>query len=155
MGTGKIRLLIVALVALVAAVVMPSCSHRDKDRESVEAIAERIWNLSQFRPDGFTIDVRTMEMPTEGIAVAYAATQGCHSREGLVAVVQHALNHDGYVGGWYDSQSGLFYFDSTRLFPEDQLDEPLQFASANGQLAVYIISTGEEIRLDQQMLAAA
>ena len=59
------------------------------------------------------------------------------------------------MGGWYDSQSGLYYFDSTRLFPEEQLDEALQFAQENGQLAVYVLSTGEEIRLDQQMPAAA
>ena len=159
MGAGKIRsycisLIVIALATFVA-VDFSSCSHGGKGHESAEAIAERIWNLSQFRPEGFTIDVRTMEMPTEGVAVAYAATQACHSREGLVAVVQHALEHDGYVGGWYDSVSGLYYFDSTRLFPEDQLDEALQFARANGQLAVYLLSTGEEIRLDQQLPAAA
>ena len=116
-----IPLIIILQIALVAAVLLSSCNHKGNKQESPEAIAERIWNLSQFRPDGFTVDIRTMEAPTEGIAVAYAATQGCHSREGLVAVVKHALEHDGYVGGWYDSGSGLYYFDSTRLFPEDQL----------------------------------
>ena len=124
-----IPLIFILQVAIVAAFALSSCSHhKGNEQESPEAIAERIWNLSQFRPDGFTIDIRTIEAPTEGIAVAYAATQGCHSREGLVAVVKHALEHDGYVGGWYDSESGLYYFDSTRLFPEDQRDEALQFA---------------------------
>lgn len=150
-----IPLIIIAQIAIVVALAFSSCSHRSNEQESAEAIAERIWNLSQFRPDGFTVDVRTMEMPSEGIAVAYAATQGCHSRDGLVAVVRHALEHDGYVGGWYDSESGLYYFDSTRLFPEDQLEEALQFARDNGQLAVYVLSTGEEIRLDQQIPIAA
>lgn len=148
-----IKILIICLIIL--NVVTSSCGHRGNEQASAEAIAERVWSLSQFRPDGFTVDIRTMEVPTEGIAVAYAATQGCHSREGLVAVVKHALEHDGYVGGWYDSESGLYYFDSTRLFPEDQLDEALQFARDNAQLAVYVLSTGEEIRLDQQIPAAA
>ena len=145
-------------MAIVVATVFVSCCNKNEKnnvQESPEAIAERIWNLSQFRPDGFTVDVRTMEMPTEGIAVAYAATQGCHSREDLTRVVRHALEHGSYVGGWYDSESGLYFFDSTRLFPEDQLDEALQFARENGQLAVYVLSTGEEIRLDQQIPAAA
>ena len=150
-----IPLIIILQIALVAVVLFSSCSHKGNKQESPETIAEQVWSLSQFRPDGFTIDIRTMQAPTEGIAVAYAATQGCHSREGLEAVVKHALEHDGYVGGWYDSQSGLYYFDSTRLFPEEQLDEALQFAQENGQLAVYVLSTGEEIRLDQQMPAAA
>lgn len=150
-----IPLIIILQVVLVAIVALLPCEHKDNEQASTEALAERVWNLSQFRPDGFTIDIRTMQAPTEGIAVAYAATQGCHSREGLEAVVKHALEHDGYVGGWYDSQSGLYYFDSTRLFPEEQLDEALLFAQENGQLAVYVLSTGEEIRLDQQMPAAA
>lgn len=149
------KLLFWLLTVTVVASFFVSCGNRGNVKESPEAIAERVWNLSQFRPDGFTVDVRTMEMPTEGIAVAYAATQGCHSREGLVAVVKHALEHNGYVGGWYDSVSGLYYFDSTRLFPEEQHDEALQFARDNGQLAVYVLSTGEEIRLDQQIPIAA
>ena len=150
-----IPLIIIVQVAVAFAVLFSSCNHKGTGQESAEVIAERIWNLSQFRPDGFTVNVRTMEMPTEGIAVAYAATQGSHSREGLPAVVKHALDHDGYVGGWYDSETGLYYFDSTRLFPEDQLEEALQFARDNGQLAVYVLSTGEEIRLEQQIPIAA
>lgn len=69
-----------------------------------------------------------MTMPTTGIAVSYAATQNSHSRESLTFVVEHALNHDGYVGGWLDSE--------------------------NGQKAVYIISTGEEILVEEIRMAA-
>ena len=51
-----------------------------------------------------------------------------HSRESLTFVVEHALNHDGYVGGWLDSE--------------------------NGQKAVYIISTGKEILVEEIRMAA-
>lgn len=68
-----------------------------------------------------------MSMPTKGIAVSYAATQNSHSRESLTFVVEHALNHDGYVGRWLDSE--------------------------NGQKAVYIISTGEEILVEEIRMA--
>ena len=88
-----------------------------------------------------------MEAPTEGISVAYAATQDCHSKEGLEYVVSHSLEHDGYVGGWLDTADSLYYFDSVRIFPESQRDSALSFARRNGQIAVYILSTGEEIRL--------
>jgi len=116
-------LIIVAVAAGVVAGIFVLRGQTDEGADSAEAIAERLWNFSQFRPEGFTVDVRTMEQPDEGIAVAYAATQGCHSRESLVFVVTHALQHDGYVGGWLDRDSGLYYFDSTRLFPENQLEE--------------------------------
>ena len=43
------------------------------------------------------------------------------SREQLDRVVEHAIRHDGYVGGWRNGDNGLYYFDSTRLFPEDAL----------------------------------
>lgn len=95
-----------------------------------------------------------MTMPTKGIAVSYAATQNSHSRESLTFVVEHALNYDGYVGGWLDSESGLYYFDNTKIFPEDQLEEALKFARENGQKAVYIISTGEEILVEEIRMAA-
>lgn len=147
-----LRLWLVAIV--MGASVFASCGNKDNKDDSVEAIVERVWQFSQSHPDGFTVDVRTMAEPTEGIAVSYAATQGSHSKESLTFVVTHALEHDGYVGGWLDSESGLYYFDSTKLFPEDQLDEALEFARQNGQQAVYVISTGEEIRVTKMRVAA-
>lgn len=127
-----------------------SCSkdnRSDQTRES-KAIADRVWEFSQDHPDGFTLDIRTWTEPSEGIAVSYAATQNSHSRESLEKVVTHALAHEGYVGGWLDIETGLYYFDSTRLFPEDSLDAAIQFGKANGQLSVYILSSGLDIPLD-------
>ena len=157
----KYRFCFVTFIAVVSfcAGVLMSCDKNKDDaqetkKDSVEAIAERVWNFSQSHPDGFTVEVRTMKEPDEGIAVSYAATQGSHSRESLVFVVTHALEHDGYVGGWLDTETGLYYFDSTRLFPEDQREAALQFARENGQTAVYVISTGEEIRVEESKVAA-
>lgn len=114
----------------------------------VAALADRVWAYGQAHPDGFTLDLRTMAEPTEGIAVAHAATQGCHSRGDLERVVEHALAHDGYAGGWYNPENGLYYFDSTRLFPEDRLEDALRFGRENGQYSVYVLSTGAEIAVD-------
>jgi hypothetical protein len=118
------------------------------ERTDAAAIADRVWAFGQAHPDGFTIDVRTMAEPSEGIAVSYAATQGSHSREALGRVVDHALRHDGYAGGWYNPENGLYYFDSTRLFPEDRLEDALRFGRENGQHEVYILSTGTEVPVD-------
>lgn len=143
------------LVAIVTGTLaLTSCGKKGNTQDSIEAIVERVWEFGQSHPDGFTVDVRTMTEPTEGIAVSYAATQGSHSRESLTFVVTHALEHDGYVGGWLDTESGLYDYDSTRLFPEDQLEEALEFARQNGQQVIYVISTGEEIRIDKILMAA-
>ena len=83
----------------------------------------------------------------EGIAVSYSATQGSHSRKKLNRVVRHALHHDGYVGGWLDAADSLYYFDSTRLFPEDSLDAAIKFGAKNKQKAIYSIKEGKEIKL--------
>lgn len=66
------------------------------------SLSDKVWAFSQSHPDGFTIDVRTMTEPSEGIAVSYAATQDSHSRHQLGKVVNHALQQDGYVGGWFN-----------------------------------------------------
>lgn len=138
------------VVIVIGTLTLVSCD----PKENVNSMVEKAWTFSQSHPDGFTVDVRTMTTPTKGIAVSYAATQDSHSRESLTFVVEHALNHDGYVGGWLDSESGLYYFDSTKIFPEDQLEEALEFARENGQKAVYIISTGKEILVEEIRMAA-
>lgn len=133
---------VVVLLALGAA--LAACGPA---RGSVASLADQLWEYSLDHPDGFTLEIGSMTEAAEGIAVAYAATQGSHSRNSLPSVIRHAYRHDGYIGGWLDTGSGLYYFDSVRLFPENQLQEALTFAYLNGQLAVYILSTGEEISL--------
>lgn len=113
----------------------------------IETLSDKIWNYSQSHPDGFTLDVRTITEPTEGIAVSYYTTQGCHSRKNLNRVVRHAIRHDGYVGGWLDTADSLYYFDSTRLFPEDSLEDAIKFGLKNRQKAIFSIEEKREIRI--------
>jgi hypothetical protein len=108
-------------------------------------LADAVWEFGQSHPEGFTLNIRKMTEPEEGIAVSYAATQRSHSRKQLENVVWHSLRHDGYVGGWRDKESGLYSFDSTRLYPEDELKEAIEFGAVNGQRYVYILSTGTSI----------
>ena len=139
----------VVLSLFCSTTVLSACSNDDSPVDNrVSAIADQIWEYGQTHPDGFTLDIRTMTEPTEGIAVSYAATQDSHSRDQLKYVVSHALSHDGYVGGWLSDEEGLYYFDSTCVFPEDQLEEALEFGKRNGQYSVYILSTGTEVVID-------
>ena len=139
---------------VVLGLLLTSCYHNSKliSYDQAERAANKVWSYSQRHPDGFTVSVATMTEPTEGIAVAYAATQGCHSRETLNYVVTHAMTHSGFVGGWLDTTDSLYYFDSSRIFPEDSLEAAKKFGIENGQKAIYIISEGTEIRLDEQEL---
>lgn len=142
--------LLIALIAVCGTVCTTSCSSSNNTPKgnNVSAIADKIWDFSQTHPDGFTIDARTLTEPSEGIAVSYAATQNSHAREQLDKVVEHALQHDGYVGGWYNSENNIYYFDSSKLFPENSLKEALQFGSDNGQHSVFIISLYTDVPLD-------
>ena len=117
-------------------------------QEAATATADWVWAYSQAHPDGFTVDIRDRKVPTEGISVAYAVTQDRHSKEDLGDVVSHALAHDGYVGGWWNSEDSLYYFDSVRILPESATGEAVSFALENEQLAFYVLSTGEEVRID-------
>ena len=127
------------IILQVALFVFTSC------RSRVSAISDQVWAYSQSHPDGFTLDIRTMQEPKEGVAVSYEATQGSHSRKQLSRVVKHALGHNGLVGGWLDTADGSYYFDSSRLFPEDSLEAAILFGKSNGQKSVYVLSSGTEI----------
>ena len=141
------------LIAQIALLLFCSCktasisaSPSSKIEQSdVSQIADKIWTFSQSHPNGFTLDLRTMTEPKEGIAVSYAATQNSHSRNQLDKVINHALQNGGYVGGWYNKENGLYYFDSTRLFPEDSIQAAFQFGKENGQQSVFVLSTATEI----------
>jgi hypothetical protein len=145
----KARFLILLLAILLCYILQTSCTTNSNlvQKGEVEALSEKIWTYSHSHPDGFTIDIRTMTESIEGIAVAYSATQGSHSRKKLNRVVRHALHHDGYVGGWLDTADSLYYFDSSRIFPEDSLDAAIKFGAKNKQKAIYSIKEGKEIKL--------
>lgn len=142
-----------AAILICSTPVFTACSSDDNQevQNDVSAIADKVWAFAQSHPDGFTIDVKTMTEPTKGIAVSYAATQNSHSRDQLDKVVSHALQHEGYVGGWLSSENGLYYFDSTRLFPEDQLEEAVLFGKENGQYSVFILSTFTEVVIEEYL----
>lgn len=120
------------------------------EQADVSVIADKVWDYAGNHPKSFTLNIRTMTEPKGGIAVSYAATQNSHSREQLGKVVAHALQNDGYVGGWYNDEDSLYYFDSSRLFPENALDEALLFGKKNGQQAVFVLSSSKEIPVAQE-----
>ena len=137
-------------VAMLCGILLTSCF---KNREVVkyyyvDDLSKQVWTYSLSHPDGFTIDLNTMTTPTNGIVVAYSATQGCHSREQLNYVISHAMTHDRIVGGWLDVTDSLYYFDSSRIFPEDSIEAAKKFGIENDQIAIFLISEGKEIRLE-------
>ena len=142
---------LIAVLAICGTASFASCSSNEDnatEQSNITDIADKVWAFSQAHPDGFTLDIRTMTEPTEGIAVSYAATQNSHSRDQLDMVVSHALQHEGYVGGWLNGEDGLYYFDSTKLFPEDDLKGALQFGKENDQYSIFILSTYTDVPLD-------
>ena len=134
------RVAIVPLILIAQLVFLCSCR--------TASLADKVWAFSQNHPEGFTLDVRTMTEPSEGVAVSYAATQNHHTRNQLSKVVSLALQQDGYVGGWYNHENGLYYFDSTKLFPENALKDAIKFGKENGQHTVFMLSTSTNIPFD-------
>jgi len=152
MKKNILRANVLTTVLLVCTLLLSSCYSHSKlvGGRSVKAVADSVWVYSIQHPGGFTMNLATMTEPSEGVVVAYAATQGCHSRKQLGRVVRHAIRHDGYVGGWLDTTDSLYYFDSSRLFPEDSLAAAIRFGIENGQIAIFILSEGREVRLEKK-----
>lgn len=135
------------ILLLLAFLLVFSCGTLRRAPRQDLTLADSLWSYSQAHPDGFTLYLASWTEPAAGISVAYEDTQNCHDRGGLDYVVRHAQSHDGYVGGWLNTEDSLYYFDSVRLFPEDSLSAAISFGKAHHQYAVYVISSGEEIRL--------
>ena len=95
--------------------------------------------------DGFTIDLRTMEMVKSGYAVAYKETQDSFGDSGLTKAYNHAKENNQFIGGWHNSDNDKFYYDSIRIFIS--LNEATEFGIKQEQIAIYELHTGTEITL--------
>lgn len=106
-----------------------------------------ILKVAEANKEGFTVEVETLKHVTAGIVVAYLETQNSFDSEGLKRCLEHATKHEGYIGGWLDEESGKYYFDSVRVFPNDQLTEATEFGRANKQISIFDLTNIKEIRL--------
>ena len=110
--------------------------------------------IAAMSPEGFTVDAANLQPVTTGFAVALKRTQNSFGAEGLAKVanvieeLQASGNLNGRIlafGGWYDSESGSYYYDATVIF--ENLAEAIEAGRANEQIAIFDLANLEEIRL--------
>ncbi len=109
--------LFILLALLTSSLFTFAQTNRNKVNLSDKEIVNFLWGFAQAHPDGFTIGIDTFDQPKEGIVVSYAATQNSFDKKSLPAVIKHAREHEGFVGGWYNPENKKYYFDSNRIFP--------------------------------------
>lgn len=97
-------------------------------------------------PEGFTYNVVTNEAQTSGFAVACKATQNSFGAEGLERVVNFVLeNNVSCIGGWFDTESGLYYYDATIIV--DTAKKAKVLGLLNEQIAYFDLNEMKEVRL--------
>lgn len=83
--------------------------------------------IAAINPEGFTVNAANLQPVTTGYAVALKRTQNSFGAEGLAKVanvieeLQASNEMNGRTlafGGWYDSESGLYYYDATVIFED-------------------------------------
>jgi fructokinase len=141
----------IILVFVFSAFVLAGC-HKEKD--TTGELVNYVWDYAAQHPDGFTLDIQTKEPVTSGISVAYFETQNSFGKESLVKVVEHALNHEKVVGGWFNGEDSLYYFDSDRIFAEGAYDEAIAFAKENLQLSIYDLTNDSLIWIEYPKLGS-
>lgn len=110
--------------------------------------------IAAMSPEGFTVNAANLQPITTGFAVALKRTQNSFGAEGLakVANVIEELQASGNLsgrtlafGGWYDLESGLYYYDATVIFSDRE--KAIEAGRANEQIAIFDLANLEEIRL--------
>ena len=91
------------------------------DDSYAQEIVGYLWDYKDSHPDGFTLQLGNMTVPSEGISAAYYSTVTGNTPEELEMIVSHSLSHDGYIGGWLDSRDSTYFFDSVKIFPKGKL----------------------------------
>lgn len=139
----------IILVLVVLAFILNGCY---KEKDTTGELVNFVWNYAAQHPDGFTLDVETKKPVTSGIAVAYLETQNSFGKESLNKVIEHALNHENVVGGWFNGGDSLYYFDSDRIFAEGAYNEAIAFAKVNLQLSIYDLTNDSLIWIEYPKL---
>lgn len=133
----------ISIALLFSLLCFYSCS--EKNEENLNEDVEWFYEYSKLHKSGFTIHIKTKQVPKEGVVVAYKETQNCFGKNGLKKALSHALSHYGLLGGWLNVENGLYYFDSDTLFQESMLNEAVEWGKRNNQHSVFILSTNETI----------
>jgi len=115
----------------------------------MQKLVERVWEYSLKNPVGFTLNIETFSKVEVGFAVAFKETQNSFGAKDLEKVIDHALTNDKTIGGWLDGESGLFYFDSVKIFADTELDKAIEFAKENEQIALFDLLLNEEFRIEE------
>lgn len=103
--------------------------------------------IAAANQDGFTVDARTLQPIAKGYAVAFADTQNSFGNAGLRRVVEfaHSTNKANAFGGWFDTETGLYYWDAVKVYATKAA--AARAAKRNGQIAYFDLTNGVEIRL--------
>ena len=108
-------------------------------------MVNEILRLAKAELDGFTVRLPGLERVKTGIISAYKETQDCFGRQGLEKAVEHAMQHDRVLGGWHNSENGKFYFDSCKIFEDE--NEAIRFGKENEQIAIFDLTNLRVIEL--------
>lgn len=112
----------------------------------MNATIKTIAAIAAMNAAGFTINAETLQPVTSGYAVAIRETQNSFGDNGIASVLEAVkAGKANAIGGWYDDQSGLYYYDAT-LVIEDR-ETAIQIGIENDQLAIFDLNTMQEIRI--------
>ena len=131
----------------------PSPALQDKLSRSANLI-----DYIKENPEGFTVDAVTFETPS---GVAVAPIKALEVKVAIEDITEDLidktvdnykkladkLDKDVYIGGWLNSEDGLYYLDAS--ITTETREEALYVADAGEQEAVFDLNTFEEIRTDE------
>ncbi|APC96429.1 hypothetical protein [Francisella frigiditurris] len=121
------------------------------DYEDTNLLAEYI----KKHPDGFTLNPYTQEAPSKGYVVApikdaeikikYSQIDSKHLKEYIrnLEIIESLSKEQVYAGGWLNNDDGYYYLDAVYVVNDE--NQALYIASAADQLAIYNLTTSEDI----------
>lgn len=102
-------------------------------------IIERLKQIADENPSGFTVYTTTLLPVTQGWVVANKETQNCFGDVGLRKALKVAQNTTQTIGGWLEETK--WYWDAVMIF--DNEDEATKAGIENEQIAIYQIENNK------------
>jgi hypothetical protein len=118
----------------------------NSDKADIVVLWKKLLALSKENPAGFTVDTNGNSYAGSGYAV------GIESCRNLWELATYVVGNPGtYAGGWFDRDSGIGYFDATRIVADR--DAAIRLGLQCGQIALWDFNSQTEIDLRAEVEA--
>jgi len=113
------------------------------NEKAFNELKEKVRQIAEQHKIGFTVYLPSLEFANSGWVIVNVLTQSSFGEAGLTEVLKFAMQYNRLLGGWFDDETGQYYYDAVILEPDK--DKAIALMKMHNQKAIFNLETKEYI----------